>query len=119
MDTFTIGEAAARLGISTHALRYYERIGLVGPVARNAAGHRRYSREDVQRLHFLHCLRKAALPIRRLKEYAALAREGRAAAAARVELLRAHAHELRARIDELQHVLVVIDSKIELLQKKG
>ncbi len=36
MHTLTIGQAAARLNLSAHTLRYYERAGLVTPVARGA-----------------------------------------------------------------------------------
>lgn len=116
MRTLTIGQAAGELGISTHSLRYYERIGLLGPVARDASGHRRYSVEDVQRLRFLHCLRKTEMPIRGLREYAALAREGQASVEARVKLLRAHGRNLRERIQELEALLATIDQKVERLQ---
>lgn len=116
MKTLTIGQAAEELGMSRHTLRYYERIGLLGPVARDTGGRRRYSVEDVQRLRFLHCLRKTEMPIRRMKEYAALAREGEASVEARVELLRAHGRDLRERIGELEELLATIDQKIELLQ---
>jgi len=40
--SLTIREAPARTGITVHTLRYYERIGLVQPVARARSGHRRY-----------------------------------------------------------------------------
>ena len=38
----TIREIAAKTNMSTDTLRYYERIGLLPPVPRNAAGIRNY-----------------------------------------------------------------------------
>ncbi len=112
-ETLTIQDAAAFTGLSAHTLRYYERVRLLEPVARNASGHRRYARTDLEHLQFLHCLRATGMPIRRMQEYGALAREGRATLAARLELLEAHRHDVQARMEELEHSLNIIDKKIE------
>lgn len=49
----SIAEAAATTGLSADTLRYYERIGLVGPVARNSGRQRRYGSADIARLRFV------------------------------------------------------------------
>src|SRR5215510_4959565 len=41
-ETLTIQEAAEATGLTTHTLRYYERIGLLAPIGRAANSHRRY-----------------------------------------------------------------------------
>ncbi len=46
---YTIGSVARLLKVSVQLLRLYEREGLILPV-RSEAGHRRYSRSDVDRL---------------------------------------------------------------------
>jgi MerR family transcriptional regulator, copper efflux regulator len=51
--TFTIGEIAERSGFSTSALRYYERIGLVAPIARSEGGYRLYDDRTLDRLTFI------------------------------------------------------------------
>jgi DNA-binding transcriptional MerR regulator len=48
MSTLTIADAARASGLSAHALRYYERAGLLDPIDRDASGHRRYSPEDLE-----------------------------------------------------------------------
>lgn len=48
--TCAIGVAAARLGVSTRALRYYEQVGLVTPTGRTEGGNRRYSDADLARV---------------------------------------------------------------------
>jgi hypothetical protein len=47
MTAFTIQDVSRRSGLSEPTLRYYEEVGLIGPVDRDASsGHRRYSGED-------------------------------------------------------------------------
>jgi MerR family redox-sensitive transcriptional activator SoxR len=48
----TIGEAAARIGIATSALRFYERVGLI-VAARTEGGQRRYGRDVLRRVAFI------------------------------------------------------------------
>ena len=49
----SIRQAARETGLSNDTLRYYERIGLLGRVARNDGGQRRYSDTDIARLRFV------------------------------------------------------------------
>ncbi len=49
----SIKQAAHETGLSNDTLRYYERIGLLGPVARNSGGQRRYKETDIARLRFV------------------------------------------------------------------
>jgi MerR family redox-sensitive transcriptional activator SoxR len=51
-DPLTIGELAARSGVATSALRFYEERGLIA-ADRTGAGHRRYSRATVRRVAFV------------------------------------------------------------------
>jgi DNA-binding transcriptional MerR regulator len=52
-DMLRIGELAKRVGITTHAIRYYERIGLLGATPRSPSGYRLYSTEAEAFLRFL------------------------------------------------------------------
>jgi len=73
----TIAEAAARCGLPESTLRYWERIGLVNRVQRDASsGHRRYRPEDVATLETLGNLRAVGLGIEDMRAYLASARRG-------------------------------------------
>lgn len=48
-----ISDAAAEAGVSADTLRYYERVGLLGPSERTAAGYRRYDDSAAQRVRFI------------------------------------------------------------------
>lgn len=49
----SIGEVAEQLGLTTHTLRYYEKIGLLAPVAKTSGGRREFSSRDIKRVQFI------------------------------------------------------------------
>ncbi|HLP02436.1 MAG TPA: MerR family transcriptional regulator [Opitutaceae bacterium] len=59
----TIRQLAAQSGLSRTTLLYYDRLGLLRPEYRTAAGHRLYSPEDEARLARICELRRAGLPL--------------------------------------------------------
>jgi DNA-binding transcriptional MerR regulator len=113
----TIREAAARTGITTHTLRYYERIGLVLPVARAWSGHRRYAEADLRWLELLKKLHATDMPIRRMLEYARLARRGESTVAARRALLDEHRRDIEAKLEKLESTLSLIKKKIAIYDR--
>jgi len=119
METLTVREASEFTGLSAHTLRYYERIGLLEPVARNVGGHRRYEQTDLEHLKFLHCLRDTGMSIQHMHEYAALASQGRDTLGARLELLESHRRDVQMRIQELEDKLAIIDAKIQRFRQAG
>jgi DNA-binding transcriptional MerR regulator len=62
MDLMPIGEAAARLGLNTSALRYYDERGLV-PVQTRQANQRLYGREELRRLAFIKIAHRLGIPL--------------------------------------------------------
>src|SRR3712207_7801524 len=50
-DTVNVGEVAALAGVTVRTLHHYDRIGLLSPSGRTAAGYRRYAPADLDRLH--------------------------------------------------------------------
>jgi len=49
----SIQQACEVTGLSADTLRYYEKIGLLGPVPRSAGGARRYDRKILEQLRFI------------------------------------------------------------------
>ncbi|HEX6345051.1 MerR family transcriptional regulator [Umezawaea sp.] len=112
--THSIAQAAAHSGLSIDTLRYYERIGLVDPPARDSGGRRTYSDADLEWLVFLTKLRTTGMPIKLMREYAHLRHRGEVTRRARQQILLDHRADVRARIAELQSSLDVLDYKIDL-----
>ncbi len=115
--TYSIAHAAAHSGLSIDTLRYYERIGLVEPPARDSGGRRDYSDEDLAWLEFLTRLRTTGMPIRMMREYAQLRDRGATTATRRRQILVDHRAGVRARIAELQSCMDVLDYKITNYEK--
>jgi len=114
--SLTIQQAAAKTGLSVHTLRYYEKIGLLDPIARQDNTHRLYREEDLLWIGFLLKLRSTGLPIRDMLRYAELRRAGNTAesVSARKALLQQHARTVEETIAELQSNLSVLHMKVKM-----
>src|SRR5271156_1861739 len=99
MTALTIQDASRRSGLSEPTLRYYEEIGLIGPVARDeSSGHRRYQDEDLDVLQALACMRALGVGIEDMRVYQANRGRGHEAAAEQRDLLLRHAQRIEAEI---------------------
>ncbi|MGK4583428.1 MerR family transcriptional regulator [Kitasatospora sp. HPMI-4] len=110
----SISEVAAASGLTTHTLRWYERIGLLDPIDRSYSGQRRYSDADLNRLGFLNRLRLTGMPVAGMLRYVELARAGERTVEARREILVEHREEVRQKIADLHATLAVLDYKIDI-----
>lgn len=107
-----IAEVSKRYDISADTLRYYERVGLLRHVPRNASGVRDYNETNCRTVEFLKCMRSAGVSIEALIEYMDLFDEGEHTAAARKALLEEQRDLVRGCIADLQQGLDRLDYKI-------
>lgn len=107
-----IAEVSKRCDITADTLRYYERVGLMPPIARTASGIRDYSEADCQRIQFIKCMRGAGMPIDPLITYMHLFDEGSHTVPERIALLKEQRELMQGRIDEMQAGLDRLDWKI-------
>ncbi|AQT80516.1 MerR family transcriptional regulator [Mycolicibacterium litorale] len=102
----TIQEVSRQTGLAESALRYYERIGLIDPVPRDASsGHRRYPPPLVAAVESLSCLRSTGMSVHDMRSYVANLRRGnddQDAAADQRRLFAAHAQRLGEDIERLR-----------------
>jgi DNA-binding transcriptional MerR regulator len=110
-QSLPIAEAAERIGITAHTLRYYERIGLLD-VPRDHAGRRWYTETELARVVFITRLRLTAMPIRDVQAYFRLVDAGPGNESERLALLERHRSQVKDRLVALQAALDVIDFKI-------
>jgi DNA-binding transcriptional MerR regulator len=112
MITFTIQEAAKQAGVSTHTLRYYERMNLLDSINRDRSGYRQFTSSDLACVEFLTRLRSTKMPIRQMQVFAELRRQGISTSHQRRLLLEKHYDAVIANQQELNHSLEVISRKI-------
>jgi DNA-binding transcriptional MerR regulator len=111
--TLTVSEAAAKVGLTAHTLRWYERIGLLDGVPRDSSGHRRYRARDVNWLMLLIRLRATGMPVKEMIRYTELVRVGAGTEHDRQQLLEQHRTRVLAHIADLHADLAVIEMKID------
>jgi MerR family redox-sensitive transcriptional activator SoxR len=85
-DLLTIGETAARSGLATSALRFYEDRGLITST-RNAGNQRRYRRDILRRLAFIQAAQRVGLSLDDIRDALATLPEERAPTARQWERL--------------------------------
>ena len=66
-ERLTIGQVAARTGVATSALRFYEERGLISS-ERNGGGHRRYARPVIRRVAFILFAQRVGLTLEQIGE---------------------------------------------------
>lgn len=113
-----IREFAQHTGLSAHTLRYYERAGLMGDVARDDQGHRVYGPQDSQWVNFLHHLRETGMSIREMERYCSMRSEGDATLAARLTLLTRHTEQLAKQLREQHEHLAKLRETVALYQSR-
>ena len=115
MTALTIQEVSRRSGLSGPTLRYYEEVGLVGPIARDPkSGHRRYREEEVDALQVLACLRAMGVGIEEMRTYQANRALGNLRAGEQRDLLLRHAERVEAEIETLHIHLDYLRAKAAL-----
>jgi DNA-binding transcriptional MerR regulator len=114
-----IGDVARETGLSVHALRFYEREGLMlcPEVARGTGGHRRYSPQDVRWLRICIKLRRSGMPLAKIRRFAELVREGPGNEQERLELLREQQRHVETQLAELEECLRIITRKVGVYEQ--
>ncbi|NYT37094.1 MerR family transcriptional regulator [Allopusillimonas soli] len=109
---FSIGQLARATGVKPVTIRYYERVGLLPMVSRNASGYRKYSEAARNRLLFIRRCRALGFgldDIRELLELAGLHEDSCARVdgkvAAQLDQVRVRIHDLQDLERELERLL--------------
>jgi MerR family transcriptional regulator, thiopeptide resistance regulator len=105
VDELTVGEVAARFGITIRTLHHYDEIGLLIPSRRGASGYRLYTSADLTRLSQIVVYRRLELP---LDEIASLLDEGN-----EVSHLVRQRERVMSRLDEMKDLVEAIDQALE------
>jgi MerR family copper efflux transcriptional regulator len=109
-----IGEVAKRSSLTVDAIRFYEKRKLLPKAARSAGRFRLYGEGTIERLHFIRQMQGLGFSLREVGELIQL-RERKVDACESVqELLRAELFDVRAKLQELQH----LESELEMDLRK-
>ena len=99
---YKIGEAAARSGVSTANIRYYEKEGLLSAGARSESSYRLYSDAEIHQLRFIRLCRAMDMSLDEVRSLLALDWHSAEDCAAARTTVDTHLHHVRERLQELQ-----------------
>lgn len=118
--TMLISELAARMGVRTDTVRYYEREGLLDDrhIARRPNGYRDYDESAIERLTLLLQARRTGMSIAEIKTLATAFDDGTLTTAMQLELLRDKLARLDQKARELHAARTAIASKIFDLESR-
>ncbi len=108
----SIEAVARRTGLTPDTLRYYERIGLIAPIARASGGQRRYAAADIAWIEFLLRLRTTHMPIGKMLAFARLRGAGDSTVSDRRALLEAHLTDVLAEMEAMRLSVAALQDKI-------
>lgn len=114
----SIQQFAARTGLSADTLRYYEKIGLLRHVKRDASGHRVYGSRDLDWVGFILRLKDTGMALDDIIRYADLRERGDSTLVARQALLETHAATLQQRLERDREHLDALQAKIEFYRQQ-
>ncbi|AUJ87421.1 MerR family transcriptional regulator [Enterococcus sp. CR-Ec1] len=104
-----IKQISSNYSITTHTLRYYEKIGLLFP-SYLENGYRDYSYEDIQRLNIIRDLRTFDIPLSEIKKYIDQKNKD-----ITKEILVFQVNEAKKKIRELENRVFLLEERINLL----
>jgi len=104
-------------GISSHTIRYYEKLGLLRSIQRNDSGYRDFSNDDLIWIEFVKRLKDTAMPLKDIQTYARLRFEGDTTQQLRMDLLKKHAVQLEEKINSEKDHLKKLKLKIAHYKK--
>jgi DNA-binding transcriptional MerR regulator len=110
---YQVGEVAGLTGVSVRTLHHYDRIGLLRPQQRTAAGYRLYGEQDLLRLQQILTLRYLGFSLKRIGEL--LDRPNFDLAAS----LRVQERVLRERMAELDGIATVLGDLVTAYRRDG
>lgn len=109
-----IGEVSKQFNISCDTLRYYEKIGLVGPISKNTSGIRKYTEEDLKQIEFVICMRNANISVEALLQYLELYKLGDSTIKERKNILISELEKVNQELEKILQAKKRIEYKISL-----
>lgn len=114
---YSAKEAAEMTGLSTSALRYYEKEQLIPQISRSVQKYRQYSDADIEWIKIIQCLRMANVPVRSIREYVRLLTQGGKTIAQRCAMIQEYMADLHRQMDDLQNALTLTQKKFAFYEK--
>ncbi len=112
-----IQEVSQKFQISADTLRYYEKINLIENVPKKN-GKRTYNDENLDRIHFILCMKNAGFSLEDIAIFLSLYKQGEKTVQKRLDMLLKQKEKLLEEIKKKQETLNFLEYKISIYSKK-
>ncbi len=109
---YSIKQVSEQTDLKPHVLRYYEKEGLLPFVSRSENGVRRYSKDDLEWLGLVCCLKNTGMSIKKIKDFVDLCAQGDKTLKQRCDMLLEHKRDVEEQIREMYKHLEKVTYKI-------
>ena len=109
-----ISQLSHVIGISSHTIRYYEKIGLLDHPQKDLSGHRFYNSKSVKIANWVTCLKKSGMSLEKIKEYSSAYKNNEENKI--TELLEVHLSKLKIQQENIDHNISVTENKLKKLK---
>jgi DNA-binding transcriptional MerR regulator len=110
-----VSELAEAVGVTPDTIRYYERVALLPPPARNRSGYRTYDHTAIDRLRFIQGAQRLGLRLADIVNLLSIRDTGACPCEPAAPLLRQRLSELNAQIHELRALRSQIGAMLDAL----
>lgn len=112
-----VHEVARAVGLTSQAIRYYEKLGLMGKPQRTQAGYRVYSPEALSRVQFIKRAQKLGLTLKEIREVLRIKYAGQSPCECVRGTLARKVAELKKQITEMEKLRREVGSSLRASAK--
>jgi MerR family Zn(II)-responsive transcriptional regulator of zntA len=118
-ERYRIGQVSKKAHVTLRTIRYYEELGLIGPIVRTKGGFRLYTEKSIERLRFIQGLKSLDFPLSKIKEMfeiREMAQSGDEASHRVMRLLQSQHREASRKKGQYEKMLQEIQATMELVR---
>ena len=109
----TIGDIARETGVSADTLRYYEKMGLIAPLTRTAAGYRIYDMDTVRIIRFIRGAKALHFTLEEIRQLMALDASDKSTCAQMLARTQEKMREAEQKIRELKAIKKLLNGLVK------
>ncbi|RMC24232.1 MULTISPECIES: MerR family transcriptional regulator [unclassified Lactobacillus] len=110
--SYSVHEAAHKVGLTPYAVRYYDDNGMLPYVKRDANNNRIFNDIDLEWLQIIVCLRETGMPLKEIQHYLTLVQQGKQTVPERYQIMLKQQQKTLHEITELKQHLRTINRKV-------
>lgn len=109
--SYSISDVAKMMNLPVSTLRYYDKEGLLPYIERKASGYRVFNDSDIRMLEIIECFKNTGMPIKEIKYFIELVKQGDSSLEKRYELFLERKKTVQQQMEALQKQMDLIDYK--------